>query len=63
MLVTIRKDLKDDYSFSTDSGILIDNDSIYQARYNEGKDNQFEIFINESWENIEGIDFEILNNN
>ena len=37
MLVTIRKDLKDDYSFSTDSGILIDNDSIYQARYNEGK--------------------------
>lgn len=59
MLVQIRKDLRDNYSFSTNSGILVDNDSTYESRYiNE---DEFQILINGNWETIEGIDFEFLN--
>ena len=58
-LVQIRRDLKEDYSFSTNSGILVDPDSTYESRYiNE---DEFQIMINGNWETIEGIDFEFLN--
>jgi len=53
----IRKDLRNDYSFSTDDGILIDNDIVYESRYiNE---DTFQVFINNEWRTIEGVDFEI----
>ena len=58
MFVRIREDLQD-MTFSTDSGILIENDSVYPARY---VDDKFQIFINDTYMNIEGIDFDILEN-
>ena len=58
MLAQIRKDLRDEFTFSTDSGILIDNDTVYKARYND--QDQFQVWINGTWENIEGIDFDCV---
>lgn len=56
MLAQIREDLREDYTFSTNSGILIDNDKIYDARYNNT--NEFQVYINNEWHTIEGIDFD-----
>jgi hypothetical protein len=58
MLVQIRKGLREEYTFSTDSGILIDNSKTYSHRYND-KD-EFQIWINSNWHNIEGIDFDFV---
>ena len=58
LLVQIREELQEEYTFSTDSGILIDNDKTYSHRYND-KD-EFQIWINCNWHNIEGIDFDFV---
>ena len=60
MLVKVRHDLAEDFSFSTNDGIQIDNDQVYSARYLEDEDDTFQVFINDSWHTIEGIDFEFL---
>jgi hypothetical protein len=58
MLAQIREDLRENYTFSTDSGILIDNDKTYDSRYND--QDQFQVWINGAWHNIEGIDFDCV---
>lgn len=59
MLVQIRKELSDKFQFSTDDGIEIDPNEVYEARYNEEKNDDFEILVNGEYRSIEGIDFEI----
>ena len=55
--VQIREDIREEFMFSTDNGIEIDNDEIYSSRY-EG--DVFQVFINNEWRSIEGIDFEFI---
>lgn len=58
MFVRIREDLQDEFEFSTNDGITIDNETIYPARYiNE---DEFQIYINGKYRSIEGIDFDII---
>lgn len=56
--VQIREDIRDKFMFSTDDGIEIDNDQIYSSRYLE---DQFQVFFDNKWHNINGIDFEFIN--
>lgn len=58
MLVQIREELREEYTFSTDSGILIDNDTVYTARYTN--EDIFQIWINSAWHTIESIDFDFI---
>jgi hypothetical protein len=51
----VREDLREQFMFSTDDGIEIDNDQVYETRYNG---ECFEIFIGDDWHTIEGIDFD-----
>ncbi|MES2287347.1 MAG: hypothetical protein V4547_16765 [Bacteroidota bacterium] len=58
MKAQIRKDLANEFEFSTNDGMQIDNEEIYIARYNSNDD--FQLFINNEWHTIEGIDFELF---
>jgi hypothetical protein len=40
--------------------MLIDNDAVYTARYDESRDDQFQVLIDDEWHDIEGIDFDFL---
>ena len=56
MTVQIRADLKEDYVFSTEDGVLIDNNVVYTAKYD---DDQMLILINGEYRKVMGIDFDI----
>lgn len=59
MKVEIREDLKKEFVFSTEDGIQIDNDAVYEAKYEE---HQMLVYINGEYRKIEGIDFDIIEN-
>ena len=61
MYVRIRKDLSNQFKFTTNDGIEVKNNDIYPAKY-FGKEDEFQIFINGKYRAIEGIDFDILDN-
>lgn len=57
MNVQIREDLKDDYVFKTDDGVVINNNQIYEAMYDD--DDQMLIYIDGEYRKVIGIDFDI----